>query len=342
MRIKAVVIWGLVAVFGIALASFMFTYTVRYTESAVVTTFGRAPADAEPKGAGIYFRWPFPFQIVTKYDTRLRIVETTAETQQTADDRPLIVEAYAIWRVSDPMAFFREYSGAGDSSERHFNAADEVVRGRLRAGQSLIGRYTLTDLFPPTGRGGRIPELEQRMLEEMRAEGAGVGERSLADSGIEVVQIGVSRIRLPQEVTQAVIERMQAARNRETETLRSQGQQVAARIRSDAEADRQRILAFARARAAEIRALGDREAAEYLAGMTEEPRLAIFLKNLDMLRDSLANRTTLLLSTDLPGLRLLSPQSIEEIGPDGLPYLGVFERRDAEPTPVSRLEGQGD
>ena len=75
---------------------FMVTFSVRFTEAAVVTTFGKASetsvVNQDGDEAGLYFKWPYPVQSVTKYDRRVRILESRSETQLTADDRPIIVD----------------------------------------------------------------------------------------------------------------------------------------------------------------------------------------------------------------------------------------------------------
>ena len=77
----------LALLFVAAVIAFAFSYTVRFTESAVVTTFGRAGEDAVVSEPGLKFKWPYPIQSVTKYDSRLRVLQTRSQTQERSSRR---------------------------------------------------------------------------------------------------------------------------------------------------------------------------------------------------------------------------------------------------------------
>ena len=101
----------LVAVlFLVILFAFSATFTVRFTEIAVKTTFGSASDSSIISEPGLKWKLPYPFQSVTKYDKRTRIVQTRSETVQTADDFQIIVESFLFYKVSDPLKFFRSFS----------------------------------------------------------------------------------------------------------------------------------------------------------------------------------------------------------------------------------------
>ena len=87
----------------LALLSFSMAFTVRFTESAVKTTFGSAGSDDVITEPGLRFKFPYPIQSVTRYDTRLRVLQIKLEQVQTADNRQVAVEAYCTWRVKDPQ-----------------------------------------------------------------------------------------------------------------------------------------------------------------------------------------------------------------------------------------------
>ena len=81
--------------------------TVRFTERAVVTTFGKAGESSVKTEPGLGFKWPYPIQSVTKYDTRQRYSETRSEALATADNRQIIVQSFIVWEVKDPLKFFQ-------------------------------------------------------------------------------------------------------------------------------------------------------------------------------------------------------------------------------------------
>lgn len=313
----------LAVLFVAAIVAFAFSYTVRFTESAVVTTFGRAGENAVITEPGLKFKWPYPIQSVTKYDNRMRVLQTRSQTQVTAEDSQVIVEAFATWRVSNPLVFFQRFSGSGSRAEDHFRQAEDILRTTLRSAMGEISKYRLDELFTDDASASKFAELEQRVFAEVLA-GTGVdAEEGLGDYGIEVAMVGINQVVLPENTTSKVIDRMGSVRNNLAGSLESQGDARANAIRARADADAEKIKAFAQRRADEIRAKGELEAAEYLAQQTAEPELAIFLQQIEMMRDAMAKRFTLVLSASDFGLGLFSPSAVEGLNagelPGGLP-----------------------
>ena len=300
--------------FVLAIVLFATTYTVRFTELAVVTTFGKAGDGGIKTEPGLYFKWPYPIQSVTKYDKRVRIVKTRSETQQTADDFQIIVEGYLTYRVVDPLLFFQSFSDAGDRAEDHFDKAErDVLRDRLRSTLGETSRYRMDELFDPNGGASKLPELEDRVLTLMRSGGEGAGDIQ-ATYGVEIVSVGIDRIVLPEDTTTKVIERMGANRDRLAAVYQSQGEAVARRIKAEADSAASKITQFALSRATEIRAEGRREAAPYYSRIQEiDPELAVFLEQLDLLRNAYAKRATLVWSTDDYGMSVFDPSLLGQL-----------------------------
>lgn len=309
------------------------TYTVRFTEVAVVTTFGKADDSSiinqDGDQAGIHPKWPFPIQSVTRYDTRVRLVQTRSETQLTADDRQIIVESFLTWRVANPLVFYQRFSNAGPDARDHFREADRTLNSLLRSAMSEVSTFRLGELFTPDTQASRLGQLEQAIFSRMTS-GVGADALSLADYGIEPVLVGINRVVLPEETTREVFERMKATREKLAAEAQSQGQARAQTIRNEADSAARRIIAFAERRAQEIRVAGDREAARWLAYFQEEPELAVFLKNVELLRKGLGRRATLVLPAEMPGMQLFDPSRMS--GADRPPAVNTDDafRRDSE------------
>lgn len=320
-RLKVPIPILLAIVFLLAMASFTVTYSVRFTEAAVVTTFGKADEQSTITEPGLRFKLPYPIQAVTTYDTRVRLLQTRAEAQQTKDDRQIIVEAFLTWRVGNPLEFYKRFSNAGGRPEDHFAAAESTLKSLLAGAMSETGQYALGELFSPDGN-TKLPELEGRILAALKQADEG---KSIADYGIEAVAVGIHRVRLADATTKAVNDAIAANRERIAKEIESAGEAEAEAIRSKAESDRRRILDFANRRAKEIEAEGDIAAAQFQAKMNEYPDLAVFLKNLDLIKAAFSERTTVILSTDSPGLRLLDPQALGLLSPGQIPSSGLPE-----------------
>jgi membrane protease subunit HflC len=294
-------------------------YTVRFTQAGVVTFLGKAGEGAVKKEPGLYFKAPFPFGDVTLYDTRARVVQLRGETQQTLDNKPIVVETFAIYRVDDPLKFFQRFSNRGARAEDHFKAAEETVRSNLRASAAAVSGFRMDELLASGTQASKLPALEQRILSALRTTSGQGGQVSLADYGIVVVDAGVSRLVLPEQVTSAVFDRMRATRDRLAQEIESQGLSQASAIRAQAEADARRITAFAERLAQDIRTRGDLEAAPFLRQMNQNPELAVFMGNIDFMKSLSTRQLTLVLSSDMPGLDLMNPAALNGLRPGQLP-----------------------
>lgn len=317
-----IIVVGLV--FAIALLSRAMTYTVRFTEAAVLTHFGKAGADAEKKSPGLKFKWPDPIESVTKYDTRARFLQVRSQTQQTADSKQLEVESYCTWRVKDPLKFFQRFSNAGDRAADHYKKAEEVLRGNLRSAVGEISKYRLNELFSTDTKATRLNELEGRVLSNLKSASQDQSGGNLDDYGVEVVTVGINRIVLPDETTKAVFASMKAERGRLVKELEARGDSAAQAIKSAAQQNASRIESFTKTLAEEIRKKGEEEAKPFIDQMKEAPELAVFLKNIEFIREAMAKRITLVFSTSMPGMELISPGAMNTQKRAGVPGVGAL------------------
>ncbi len=317
-KFKSLTIPIFAVIFIIILILFSTTYTVRFTEIAVKTTFGSASENSIVETPGLHWKWPYPFQSVTKYDKRTRIVQTRSETVQTADDFQIIVESYLFYRVSDPLKFFRSFSNAGDRAQDHYaKAENDVLRDLLRSSLGETSKYRMEDLFTSEQGASVIPQLE-RSIYALLVKG-GSGGHPLQDYGIEIESVGIDRIVLPEETTAAVINRMGANRDRLAERYESEGRSQARAINAEASSNAERIRAFAQRRADEILAKGEQEAAPYLAKQNINPDLAVFIQNIKLMREAMAKKFTLIFSTSDYGLQLFDPDVVKQSDKGQLP-----------------------
>lgn len=305
-----------------ALLARTITYTVRFTEAAVLTTFGKAGEGSIKTEPGLKLKWPDPIQSVTTYDTRVRFLQARMEAQQTADSKQIVVEAFCTWRVSDPLQFFKRFSNAGDKASSHYEKAAEVLKGNLRSAMSETARFRLDELFAPQSGKGKLADLEARILADLAA--TDQSGQKLSDYGLEVVDVGISRIVLPEETSRAVFEHMKADRATLVKSMESSGAAQAQAIRVRAETSAKKIVDFANSRAAEIKAEGDKEATRFVKQMEANPELAVFLKNIEFIRDLTAKQITLLFSTDSPGFGLFSPKAVKQTPPGKIPGTAAF------------------
>lgn len=328
-------------IIGLVLAvflAFLCTYTVRFTERAVVTRFGKADEGSVKAEPGLYFKIPYIDQ-VTKYDRRQRFLESNQETQQTKDDNSIIVTSFLTWRVEDPLKFFRLFSGRGDSARDHFREAESVLRSKLRSAMGQVSTYRLNDLLSADDKGSRLPDLETAMLAALQTKLG--GEAALSEYGISPVSVGISSIKLTQDNTKNVFERMKKNRERIANATIDQGTSEAETIRSRADSDAKRITAFAERLAQDIRSQGDNEAATFIKQMDADPRLAVFLREMDFMRTAISRETTLVIPTTMPGFGMFRFDVTKDLKPGEIPGAGSGRLDEAARVMSERVGGAG-
>lgn len=310
----------LTAVFLIALLSFTISYTVRFTDVAVVTTFGRADTTDVRNDPGLYFKMPYPIQSVTIYDKRMRILTNKFEQLSTKDNRQVAVETFCMWRVEDPLRFFQSFSNAGLRADEHYARAEFALRQNLRAAAALVSQYKMDELFSASKNGSKLTELQQRMLASFQ----GVKDESglrLSDYGIAADDLGLMRVVLTEEVSKTVMERMRAGRDLIVKETQSQGQAMADSIRAQADSDANRITQFADFLAQKIKSQGEMEAVPYYKQMNDNPKLAAFNANMEFIREVYAKKMTMVVSSTLPGIGMLFPDAVESMRTTEIPGL---------------------
>lgn len=279
------------------LVIYLISFQVRETELAIVTTWGK-PGDpiTEP---GWKFKWPVPIQKVYKFDSRPRMFAGTQEETTTRGGEPIIVDTYVFWQIDDCRKFL--------VSAGTYEKAEQLLASELRNTQnSVIGRFYFSEFVNSDIEKIKIAEIENEMLEKLR-------NSAVSTYGIKIKAVGIRRLKINEKVTENVFARMREDRNRKKEAILKEGQAEATKIKTEAESMRDELLAAADARAKAIRARGDAEAAGYYKMLEEDPDFAMFLRNLDALKNILSQRATIILDQQSEPIELL--KSVPDIKP---------------------------
>ena len=287
-------------------------FSVRYQEQALVLRWGKINrVEAEP---GLKWQWPYPIEKVVKLDCRIRTYQPVAYELQTRDRTTLIVGLYVNWRIKDPVVFYNRFphSGAGDQAEV-VQAAEKAINGWLEAARSVFAERDLSELVTLDEKRFKLATIEhgddqhEGMLQRVRDQ-AGQGY------GIEIVDLGIRKLGVPDSVSEAVFNRMKEERGAEERRLLAEGQSDADAIVGNAKSRATRIRAEAEAQAKSIEGEGDAEAAQYYASFLKHPQLATFLRQLETLRKTLSQQTTLILDSQSPPYQLLKtgPKVIDQ------------------------------
>ena len=273
----------------------MCTFTVPFNETAFLTLFGKADSthiiNRKGNGAGIYFRAPWPIHKVVRYDRRLRSLDDRLEQQETRDRQVIIVRAHTLWKIADPLAFYRTFGTA----ER----AVIFLRERMRTAKAELGKFNFEELTNADGSRLRISRANTALEESVRSAVQQSG------CGITVESVAITRMILPEKITRSVFTRMKQTRQRLAQNARSEGNALSRSIRAKTDSDRKRILAFTRRVADNIRAEGDAAAAQYYKKYAQNQDFAVFLQKVETLKKAFGKNSKFILDTETPPLDLL-------------------------------------
>lgn len=273
MSIKSIVaIIGLVI---IALVGVSSIYILPEYQKGVVLRFGKL--QEQQPSTGLNFKLPIADD-VRKFDARVLTVDAPAENYFTVQNKRLVVDSYAKWKVLNPELFYTSTGGSNDVAARRLSVR---ISDGLR---NEFGKRTLHEVVS-----GERDELMASLVETINET---VGDQL----GIEVVDIRVKRIDLPDEVRNSVYNRMRAAREKEAREYRSKGKEQAEIIRADA--DRQQIVIEAEAyRDAELlRGEGDAKAAAiYASAYSQDAEFYRFIRSLNAYKETFQNKGDVML-----------------------------------------------
>ena len=268
--LKSVIILGVLLI-----AASSTLYVVSETERGVKLRFGRlVEADIQP---GLHIKIPLADD-VRLFDARILTVDAQPASFFTVEKKRLIVDSYAKWRIANVETYYKATGGV--ETVAHNRLANRVNNG-LR---NQFGTRTLHEV---------VSGERDALMEDITFD---LNESVLGSLGIEVVDVRVKRIDLPQEVSSQVFRRMTAEREKEATELRSTGKERAERIRASADRERTIELANAYRDAEQLRGTGDAEAAGiYASAYQQDPEFYSFVRSLNAYKNSFSNKGDIML-----------------------------------------------
>jgi membrane protease subunit HflC len=279
----------LVLIIILILSLMLVAFQVRETEVAFVTRLGKHVRTMEKPG--LYFKWPLPIEKVRKYDSRLHVYEADMGETTTKGAVPIIIKTYAVWKVADPVSFYRSVGTVLQAEKKLYSQIQDTQN-------RIVSQHTFSEFVNSDKSKIAIAQIQADMLADLKSS-------MEAEYGIEVRTLGIKRLQINEKVSANVFNRMKTARNRQTEATITGGQAEATKIVTDAASIGKELLAAANGRAMAIRGQGDAEAAQFYKMLDAEPKFAIFLKKLEALKVMLQQRTTLVLPMDASPFDLL-------------------------------------
>ena len=267
---------GFVALLLFTILSALFT--VDQTKQALVLQFGEPKRIIQEPGLAI--KLPF-IQDVEYYEKRvLSLIPQDAEEVILADQKRILVDAYARYRISNPLLFYQTVRNEFGARSRLESIIDTSVR-------RVLGSETLASIL--TGMRNNINDNIKDEVEE-----------SVTSLGIEIIDVRLRRADYPESTSQNIFNRMKSEREREAKEFRATGEEEAQKIRADAEKTRTVIVAEAARKAQENRGRGDSEAIEiYANSFGKDAEFFSFYRSMEAYRAAIGeSETSMVVSPD--------------------------------------------
>ncbi|MFK7830951.1 MAG: protease modulator HflC [Congregibacter sp.] len=265
-------------------------FVIKETERGVLLRFGEVvTAELEP---GLHVKIPF-VNNVRKFDGRVLTVDSQPERFFTQEQKALIVDSYAKYRIADTDTFYTATSG-------DVARAAGLLAQRINDGlRNQVASRTIQEV---------VSGERDQLMEDITAELDIVARTEL---GIELVDVRVKQIDLPADVSESVYRRMNAEREKEARERRSQGQELAEGIRAAADREVTVIRANAYREAEELRGEGDAEATRtYAEAFGKDPEFYSFTRSLRAYQDAFSgNGDMMLVQPDSEFFRYLKDSS---------------------------------
>ncbi|PHQ66290.1 MAG: HflC protein [Sneathiella sp.] len=277
----------LVIALGIVGAGSMFT--VDQIQQAIVMQFGN-PQKVIQK-PGLNFKIPF-VQDVVYVDNRVLSVSTQREEVVTRDQKRLMVDSFARFRIVNPLQYYQSFG----TLEVAYQRLGTILNSQMR---QTLGRQILTAIVS-----GERSDLMDKIKAQVNAEAK--------TTGIEILDVRIVRADLPQENSEKVFERMRTQREQEAKEIRANGAEIAQRIRANAEKERTVILAEAKKDSEILRGEGDGEKNRIFAeAFGKDPDFFSFYRSMQAYRESISDDdTTMVLSPDSEFFRYFDQENI--------------------------------
>lgn len=251
-------------------------FVVDLTQTAIVVQLGKPVRTiTEP---GLKFKIPF-IQEVTYFDKRLLDYDASAQDVITQDKKTILIDNFAKWLIVDPLKVYQAFQTQRGALRR----LDDIIYSELRV---ELGRHDLSEIVSKT-RSEIMAVVTKRANEKASA------------YGIAILDVRIKRADLPEQNEKAVFARMQAERERQAKQYRAEGAEEAQKIRSEAEKDREIILAQAYRASEELRGGGDAKAFKiYAAAYRQDPRFFEFTRSMEAYKKTFGNHATIVVTPD--------------------------------------------
>ena len=259
------------------------------TQFVIVTFFGKPVRTVSQPGLHLKTF----LHSTTRFDKRLLIYDPTPSEFLTMDKKNVVVDSFVCWKIIDPLRF---YQTAGDIEGAKRRLYD-IIYSEVSA---VLGKYDLSSLISIDPEGSKIDQLMNMVTENCR-------KKAEANFSIDIKDVKLKQLILPQQNKQSVFDRMRAERQRIAKMYRAEGEEEALKIRAKTDKEVKTLLSEAYRESQIIKGEGDAESIQiYGKAYNQNPEFYKLLRTLEAYRKFLDEKTTIVMSSDSELLRLLT------------------------------------
>ena len=264
----------IVGLLGVLILASMTLYTVDQRQNAMVFQLGEVVA--VNKNPGLYFKLPL-LQNIRYFDTRILTLDPADPDRFiTSEKKNVLVDYFAKWRIVDVKQY---YVSVGGDETRAQTRLQQTINDSLRA---EFGKRTVHEV---------VSGERDEIMASLRLK----ADQDARKIGVQVMDVRIKHVDLPQEVSDSVYRRMEAERKRVANELRSTGSAEAEKIRADADRQREIIIAEAYRDAQRIKGDGDAKASTiYAEAYSKNPEFYAFYRSMDAYRQTFKNKSDVL------------------------------------------------
>ena len=304
-KIVNIVIFGLLLlIFG----SYMFTFQVRQDEIAFVNHLGKNSDPIEEPG--LRFKWPWPIQHVYKFDKRIHVKTTRYDQVMTRNGGSVMMQFYFGWKISDPSIFMERTNGS-DSDARMKDAEKQLLEIVDTEKNNQVNNVASS--FGSFVQGASAKAAEKVNFDDLEKAIQDAAKGKAENLGVEIRFVGIRKVGVPQSNLDVVLNAMVTQWTNKAGTTIHLAEQEARTIVNKAQNDKETAKQKAEAEAESIRAAAQADALQQFKLMEQDPKLAVFLMELQALEKSVKKQTTLILDDSMGPFGLLrgldKPQS---------------------------------
>ena len=280
---KKSIIISLVIVLFVVIALVSACYTVEENEYAYVVRFSKVEQVEEK--AGLHFKIPF-VDSVQYFPKNIQLYDLAPSDVLTSDSKAMSVDSYVLWKISDPMTFYKSLGSISEAQVR----LDAATYNALK---NIISTMSQDSIITPSVDDGRN-DLNVTVCDQVKS--------ATTDYGIEITDVKIKRFDLPEENETAVYQRMISDRNQIAEKYRAEGESEATIMKNEVDKQVNIIISDANAQAEETVAQGESEYMKLIAytfNTAEKEEFYIFMRSLETLKTSLTGeQKTVILGSD--------------------------------------------